>query len=433
MRVLQFRSLCDTGGVSTSMLLLGQQLASRGIACEYWFFEASNRLSEFEAQGKTTRANLAQLALRLNRGDVDIVQMTASDPAAEVVARIARGKARVVVTARGALSTIWNAHTCFAYTAISKGMAEVNQPYTDIAIDVVRNSIDLSRFATGKPSEAATHGAPIVAFVGRTNSDEKDFPRFTRIAAQLLKRSDVRVWIADPHESSWEKFQRPDVVQIPAERWSRVSSADIPDFYRNVAASNGIVIMTSRTEGFGNVAPEAAACGARVAAPDVMGLREAIVDGVTGRLFPADASDESVANMAYDWMQSPHDSESVAQAARREFSPTVMMDAYAKIYDRTEPRLLAGARPKPARTAEMPLLLDHLQRSREWRSTYSWNGARDLADAGLGADTRKAMWLAFRTTPLRFFNPTSARHFVKMSRSIVGSMLRGMRATAATN
>ena len=54
--------------------------------------------------------------------------------------------------------------------------------------------------------------------------------------------------------------------------------------------------MTSRSEGFGNVAPEAAACGARVAAPDVMGLREAIVDGVTGMLYPAAASDDEVAD-----------------------------------------------------------------------------------------------------------------------------------------
>ncbi|MEO7996050.1 MAG: glycosyltransferase, partial [Gemmatimonadaceae bacterium] len=271
------------------MLLLGRQLASRGIASEYWFCKGSNRLQEFIAQSPTTLGPISQLAKRLNRGDVDIVQMTASDPGAEIVAQLARGKARVIVTARGALCDSWNHDQCFAYTAISKGMAEVNQPYTDLEIEVVRNSIDLDRFGPVTQADATSGGSPIVAFVGRTKSAEKDFPRFTRIASRLIKHG-ARVWIADPHEATWANFTGSDVVEINVERWGRVTSAGIADFYRAVAASNGVVLMTSITEGFGNVAPEAAACGARVAAPNVMGLREAIVDGVTGRLFAADAS-----------------------------------------------------------------------------------------------------------------------------------------------
>jgi hypothetical protein len=123
MRVLLFRMLCDTGGVSSSMLLLGRQMTQRGIDCEYWFCQPSSRLPEFTASGRrTTVGPLSALARRLERGDVDVVQMTASDPAAEMVARVA-GRARVVVTARGALSDLWNRDNCFAYTAISKGMA----------------------------------------------------------------------------------------------------------------------------------------------------------------------------------------------------------------------------------------------------------------------------------------------------------------------
>jgi hypothetical protein len=54
MRVLLFRMLCDTGGVSSSMLLLGRGLARRGIECEYWFCQPSSRLPEFTATGRAT-------------------------------------------------------------------------------------------------------------------------------------------------------------------------------------------------------------------------------------------------------------------------------------------------------------------------------------------------------------------------------------------
>src|SRR5215207_2970294 len=139
MRVLLFRLLCDTGGISTSMQLLGRQLDRRGVHCEYWFCRPSNRLPEFMSTGRATLGPISQLARRLDRMEFDVIHMTATDPAAPLVARMAAGKARVIVTARGALSDLWDRDNCFAYTAISRGMAEVNQPYTDVEIEVVRN------------------------------------------------------------------------------------------------------------------------------------------------------------------------------------------------------------------------------------------------------------------------------------------------------
>src|SRR6478735_5104212 len=183
MRVLLFRMFCDTGGVSSSMLLLGRGLARRGIDCEYWFCKPSSRLPEFTATGHATVGTLPALATRLERGDFDIVQMTASDPAALVVSRLA-GRARVVVTSRGALSDVWHRDNCFAYTAISRGMADLNQPLTELEIEVVHNAIDVDAYAP-PTGDAVPVGAPIVAFVGRTTAAEKDFPRFTRIARRL--------------------------------------------------------------------------------------------------------------------------------------------------------------------------------------------------------------------------------------------------------
>src|SRR4051812_23020250 len=371
MRVLLFRMLCDTGGVSSSMLLLGRGLERRGIDCEYWFCQPSSRLPEFTATGRATVGSLPALAQRLERGDFDVVQMTASDPAALVVARLA-ARARVIVTARGALSDIWHRNNCFAYTAISRGMAELNQASTELEIEVVHNAIDVEAYA---PPAEHTAGAPIVAFVGRTTAVEKDFPRFTRIARRLIERG-ARVWIADPHAGRWEQFDGLPVERIATERWELVPHEQMAELYRAVAASNGVVLMTSRSEGFGNVAPEAAACGARVAAPNVMGLREAIVPGVTGMLYPAGASDDEVAELLQAWLDAPHDVAQCSENAKREFSPSVMLDGYAAIWNRDRQKVRDETRAATSTSINadepgMPVLLDHLARQRRWRASVS--------------------------------------------------------------
>jgi glycosyl transferase family 1 len=391
------------------MLLLGRQMTRRGIDCEYWFCQPSSRLPEFTASGCTTTVGpLSALAKRLERGDVDVVQMTASDPAAEMVARVA-GRARVIVTARGALADLWDRDNCFAYTAISKGMAEVNQPFTELEIEVVRNAIDVDAYA---PPRESVSGAPIVAFVGRTTGLEKNFPRFTRIARRLADRG-ARVWIADPHKANWAKFEGKPVERIDTERWGPVPHADIPDFYRAVAASGGVVLMTSTSEGFGNVAPEAAACGARVAAPDVMGLREAIVPGVTGMLYPSGASDDEVADRLHAWLAEPHDMQACAAAACAEFSPSVMLDGYSAIWTRREQRLRAGAPSAAATRAEdaagMAVLFEHLERQRTWRAAFSRQAAVDLAAAGYRGLALHALAGGFRASPKQFLSRSGLR------------------------
>jgi len=408
MRVLLFRMLCDTGGVSSSMLLLGRHLARRGVESEYWFCRSSSRLPEFLETGRATVGSLATLAGRFERGEFDIVQMTASDPAAEVVSHIA-ARSRVVVTARGALADNWSRDNCFAYTAISQGMADVNQPFTELEIEVVRNAIDVDAYA---PPARRAAGAPIVAFVGRTTAVEKDFPRFTRIARRLADRG-ARVWIADPHEATWDNFVSLPVEHVATERWGRVSHDAMPAVYRAVAASGGLVLMTSRSEGFGNVAPEAAACGARVAAPDVMGLREAILPGETGLLYPAAASDDDVAERIQRWLDEPHDMERCAEAARRVFSPTAMVDRYIDIYERPEQRLHAAGEPRaPLPESDAPgmaVLKEHLARQRIWRATAARQAAQELVRAG---HTRLALTVlasGFRASPAQFLSATGLR------------------------
>ena len=202
--------------------------------------------------------------------------------------------------------------------------------------------------------------------------------------------------------AGWEHSKDENVERVDTERWGRVSHGEIADFYRAVAASGGVVLMTSHTEGFGNVAPEAAACGAWVVAPNVMGLNEAVVDGVTGNLFPADASDDDAAELIAGWMAERRDAQQVSDAARREFAPSVMMDGYQRIYDRRE-QLVTTPTIKTD-DASLSHLREHLAKQRGWRAS----AARDAA-VGLAADGRAqlalgALGIAFRAEPAQFLS-----------------------------
>jgi glycosyltransferase involved in cell wall biosynthesis len=399
------------------MLLLGKQLSANGVDNEYWFFQSSNRFPEFKETGRATLGPISQLIPRLDRRDFDVIHMTATDPAAPLIARLAGG-ARVVVTARGGISDLWNHTNCHAYTAISQGMAELNQPYTDLKMEVVRNSIDVTRYAPPSGDEPTT-GPPIVAFVGRTTSPEKNFPRFVRIAEQLAKRKDVRIWIADPHKSNWDRMYGSGLPNLEVGRWEMVPHAQMPDFYRSVAVSGGVVLITSVSEGFGNVAPEAAACGARVASVDVLGLREAVVDGVTGRLFPADASDEDAAARVEAWMAEPHDAKAVSDAAMREFSPTLMVEKYLAIYRRKEQLLVRRPVPLPSDTPEYRHLLGHLRRQLGWRAEFYRSAAVDLAGAGYRREALAALGVAVRAAPSQFLTKLAVRQVLSVGKRVV--------------
>ncbi len=395
MRVLLFRWLCDTGGVATAMQVLGRELQRRGIDCEYWFCYPSSRVAEFEAIGMTTIAPLGHLAPRLARREFDIVHLQNSDPCGELVAELAR-PARVVVTSHGALSQVWNSNTCFAYTAVSAVMAQVSQPYTDVEIEVIHNAIELDRFS---PPDQRTSGPPIIAFAGRTSAPEKDFPRFIRIARHLIPRG-ARIWVADPHGKTWDDVLGSAADRIPIEQWRRVPYNEMPVFYRAVAASGGAVLMTSRSEGFGYTAIEAAASGAISIVPDLLGLREAVIDGCNGTLFDSTADDATVAELVWRTMASQPEPAACARAAAR-FAPARLIDAYLDIYTRGTQRLVSN-RPAIQNIPGMDELLAHLRRQPRWRAAEEILSAASLAVRGYPVLALKALRFAWRSEPRQF-------------------------------
>lgn len=118
-----------------------------------------------------------------------------------------------------------------------------------------------------------------VLFVGRLDA-QKGFDTLLDAVAPIQDRIVVRVIgkaVAGPATAP-----RPHTPQIEYLGWRSLS-----EVATEIAAAD-VVAVPSRWEGFGLVALEAMCGSAAVVASDVGGLREIVVDGVTGYLIPPD-------------------------------------------------------------------------------------------------------------------------------------------------
>ena len=392
LRVLFFRGLCDTGGVSSWMLSLEQELRSRGAHCAFFFCEGSSRLAEFQRVAPTTVAPIDVLLDLVETERYDVLHIASGDPEAEILALVPMAP-RIVATNHGAPSSVWNASNCHALTAVSRGMAAIDQVLTDLEVEPIYNGIDSDHFAPDPECPDRSGPGPIVAWVGRTTSiDQKDFPRFLRVGAILAERG-VRLWVADAHGADRSFFEQRGYAVPHIERWHRVEYGEMPQFYRDVAGSGGLVLMTSPMEGFGLVAAEAAACGLTTVAPDVIGLQEVIVADITGTLYPLHATDDEVADIVTGWIAqwNPDRSRNAAVSARERFSLRQMTDRYLEAYSRKQPRR-AGKEVllDPASVGAAIRIHEQVRRRMLGMRVYA------LSNAALRLSTTGRRWLALR-------------------------------------
>lgn len=104
-----------------------------------------------------------------------------------------------------------------------------------------------------------------------------------------------------------------------------------------------LFLFPSLSESFGVAAAEAMACGLPVIASDVGGLRELIVDGVTGYLLPPEDGEAMAARavaLLRDEALRRRLGEAAARHVRAHFSPERVVPLYEQVYR----RVLAGRR-----------------------------------------------------------------------------------------
>jgi glycosyltransferase involved in cell wall biosynthesis len=149
---------------------------------------------------------------------------------------------------------------------------------------VIGNPIDVDHVARLAAAEVTLPGSPALLAVGRL-SRQKGFDLLLPAFAQLLSTApDAHLTIAGtgPDESALRALSRTLGI---ADRVTLRGFVENP--YPLMRAAD-LYVLSSRYEGFPNVALEALACGTPVIAASCPGVAELILPGVNGWLAPVD-------------------------------------------------------------------------------------------------------------------------------------------------
>ena len=159
-------------------------------------------------------------------------------------------------------------------------------------VEVIPPGVDHAMFSPGDRDDARQRlglgSAPVLLFVGRIQP-LKGADLALRCLAELPDERAVLVVVGGPSgldgPTELERLHALAADLGVAERVHWVAPqphAALADWYR----AADVCIVPSRTESFGLVALEAAACGTPVVASEVGGLRSLVTDGETGFLVP---------------------------------------------------------------------------------------------------------------------------------------------------
>ncbi|MCP4745289.1 MAG: glycosyltransferase [Desulfobacteraceae bacterium] len=215
--------------------------------------------------------------------------------------------------------------------AVSAGVATELSEITGLEfrnIDVIYNPVVtdelkvMSRLPINHPWFESGH-PPVILAVGRL-AKQKDYPTLIHAFSRLRRRTTSKLIILGEGE------QRGALVSLI----TKLKLADdiyLPGFVDNPYAwmrQASLFVMSSYTEGFGNVLVEAMACGTPVVSTDCpYGPREILENGRWGQLAPvgdsealAEAMECSLANKNHPNVESRADMFSVEQAVDRYLS-----------------------------------------------------------------------------------------------------------------
>lgn len=415
MRVLLVNEGCVIGGIETWMITLSAALRARGHTCELFFLQRGPMEAHLPPDCVAHFGGLTDLLRLVDERRFDVVQGHSGDYQLGISAVRALGAA-LVVTSHGWIIPGWTSLTCDAFLAVSRWLAEGQQPLTDMPVRVVKIGLDLSAFKPDPTWSSSPH--PIVAWIGRgTAVEQKRIDKLAAIAP-ALQQAGLRLWLAEASGPAAVEGVAPEaaaVLRPIADRWNGVPREEMPAFFRAVAASGGCVLSTSSYEGLSVAYVEAQACGCPVIGPDVRGVNEAIQPEYGGVLYPFDLPSPDLARLVIDTIADTDGMqrrrELAIAFAREHFALERMVDEYLDVYRAARDRKRPTLRMLWRRTKLMLHLRQFLLRN--WSAAQAiYKASRELDARGEPRLARLTARTALALCPTIYLRPRRLRHLL---------------------
>jgi glycosyltransferase involved in cell wall biosynthesis len=290
------------------------------------------------ARGGLRATGAAQVA-RAARG-ADVVHAHWWFPSGASAALAPRGGAPLVTTMHGSDVRLargigaarrpmrWTLRHSAATTAVSRWLAEEAEALTGVLPEVAPMPVAVDRF---QPPPAGERAVGRLLFVGRLNEQKG----VDLLLGALRELPGLTADIVGDGPDRERLSARAEELGVAARiRWRGARPHDeLPAFYRGASA----LVMPSREEGLGLVAVEAHLCGLPVVSLDSGGLRDVVVDGVTG-VVAREATATGIAAAVTSLLARPDAGAALADEGRRRalerFSPSAVARRDRAIYER---------------------------------------------------------------------------------------------------
>jgi glycosyltransferase involved in cell wall biosynthesis len=418
MKILLANEACTIGGVETWMVSLASVYKAMGHDCELFFYEHGAMEQYIPESIVAHFGDLSDLIRVARARRYDIIHANSTDWHFGISSVRTTG-ARLVLTSHGRTVSAWTASNCDGFASCCRWQVAEQQEFEDIDVVVIHNGINTERF---KPDENVVKTEPpIVAWVGRGNDAlQKRIDKLVPVA-KLIKEAGFRLWLIEPHgaEAIEEVLPGTGRALVPlADFWSGLPMERMPDLYREIAASGGLILSTSSFEGLPMSLLEAQACGCPVVGPDVQGVNECVSPEHGGILYPFEMEPEKLASLIIETLRDRERMESMRKACarhmREQFSLERMARDYLRLYEealKRRPAPLAGVRSwlRRARRLSWDKYVEH-----NWTAgNRQYELSRELAARG---DWKMASFIARNalfTCPTLFTRPQRALHLLK--------------------
>lgn len=295
-RILLTCGSCNIGGIETQILHLMRGLKARGHDVEAFFFSHGPFEAFIPPEVAVHFGTVGDLLGLLVAHPFDVLHGIVWDLeyGLDLVKQV-DNPPKLVLTSHGSVCPGWTSANCDAIVCCGRWLVPFNQKLTDLPVQAVLNAINVDQFV---PFEGEITGPPVVAWVGRASDlPIKRIDRFAPLAP-AFREAGCRVWVASPDAP--EKVDHPSVLKtlVPAvESWRNVPPGEMADFYRSVAATGGLLLMTSDREGLPGVLIEAQACGCPVVAPRIGGTADCVSPDRGGTLYDHAMSPEKLVEL----------------------------------------------------------------------------------------------------------------------------------------